>query len=96
VKRLQTILPLIFAWIAVALGASAKQDSLKTYTLPPVYVIVEKPSEAIGSLYTINSEDVINSLSLREAMQKKRWHQRYDWDKRRKQFTFTGFPKKRN
>ena len=69
-KRLQTILPLIFAWIAVALGASAKQDSLKTYTLPPVYVIVEKPSEAIGSLYTINSEDVINSLSLREAMQK--------------------------
>ncbi|MCK9611205.1 MAG: TonB-dependent receptor [Candidatus Cloacimonas sp.] len=69
-KRLQTILPLIFAWIAVALGASAKQDSLKTYTLPPVYVIVEKPSEAIGSLHTINSEDVINSLSLREAMQK--------------------------
>ena len=46
-KRLQTILPLIFAWIAVALGASAKQDSLKTYTLPPVYVIVEKPQRQL-------------------------------------------------
>ncbi len=68
-KRLQPILLLIFAWMAVALGGTVKQDSLKTYTLPTVYVIVEKPSEAIGSLHTISSEDVKTSLSLREAMQ---------------------------
>lgn len=68
-KQQRILLLLIFAWTAIALCGTAKQDSLKTYTLPAVYVIVEKPSEAIGSLHIIKSEDVKNSLSLREAMQ---------------------------
>ena len=68
-KQLKIVLLLILVLVTITLGGTAKQDSLKTYTLPTVYVIVEKPSEAIGSLHIIEGEDVKNALSLREAMQ---------------------------
>ncbi|MEN6445171.1 MAG: TonB-dependent receptor plug domain-containing protein [Candidatus Cloacimonas sp.] len=68
--KLQKLFPLIIlCYLSTNLFGTAKQDSLKTYNLPTVYVVVEKPSEAIGSLHTIESEDVKTSLSLREAMQ---------------------------
>ena len=68
-KQLKIDLLLILVLVTITLGGTAKQDSLKTYTLPTVYVIVEKPSEAIGSLHIIEGEDVKNAFSLREAMQ---------------------------
>jgi len=69
VKVQKYILLLLLLLSALSLFGTAKQDTLRTYNLPTVYVIVDKPSEAIGSLHRIDSEDVKTSLSLREAMQ---------------------------
>lgn len=43
-------------------------DSLKTYTLPTVRVIVTKPSEAIGALHLIDAADKQSSLTLQDAL----------------------------
>ena len=77
-KQLKIDLLLILVLVTITLCGTAKQDSLKTYTLPTVYVIVEKPSEAIGSLHIIEGEDVKNAFSLREAMQKN--HEKLGWN----------------
>ncbi|MDD4310013.1 MAG: TonB-dependent receptor plug domain-containing protein, partial [Candidatus Cloacimonetes bacterium] len=44
------------------------RDSLKTYYLPTVKVIVSKPSEAIGALHLIDASDKQSSLNLREML----------------------------
>lgn len=43
-------------------------DSLRTYTLPTVRVIVAKPSEAIGALHLIDAADKQSSLTLQDAL----------------------------
>lgn len=45
-----------------------RPDSLKTYILPTVRVIVAKPSEAIGALHLIDAADKQSSLSLQDAL----------------------------
>lgn len=45
----------------------AGSDSLKTYTLPTVRVIVDKPTEAIGAIKQIYPQDNSGAQSLREV-----------------------------
>lgn len=49
------------------LAAITAPDSLKTYLLPTVKVIVEKPSEAIGSVKQLSPGDNEAAMSLRET-----------------------------
>jgi len=49
------------------LMGSTSPDSVKTYTLPTVRVIVEKPTEAIGALKQIYPQDNSGAHSLREV-----------------------------
>jgi outer membrane cobalamin receptor len=59
---------LLLFLFCIALSAEPVPDSLKTFHLPTIRVIVGKPSEAIGSLQQINLQDSKDALSLREAL----------------------------
>lgn len=54
----------------LGLGAKPNPDSLKTYTLPTIRVIVDKPSQAIGSLVQLHTDDSASAANLREAFAK--------------------------
>lgn len=59
---------LIFILFSFYSLQAESQDSLKVFTLPTVRVIIAKPSEAIGAMHLISSQDKENSLSLKEAL----------------------------
>lgn len=64
------LLSLIFlSFTCAVLFATPKPDSLKTFTLPTVRVVVQKPSEAIGVLQQLSLENSKDALSLRDALQ---------------------------
>ncbi|MDY0150660.1 MAG: TonB-dependent receptor plug domain-containing protein [Candidatus Cloacimonas sp.] len=58
---------LILIFCSILLNAKPAPDSLKTFTLPTIRVIVDKPSEAIGSLIQIRTGDNEAALSMLEA-----------------------------
>ncbi|MDD2229152.1 MAG: TonB-dependent receptor plug domain-containing protein [Candidatus Cloacimonetes bacterium] len=60
---------LILCFLVASLRADLAPDSLKTFTLPTIRVIVDKPSEAIGSLTQIPIEQGSGSLTLKDALQ---------------------------
>lgn len=61
---------LLWGWLIISgLLLANSPDSLKTFTLPKVRVVVDQASEAIGQIQKVIISDKDNALSLRDALQ---------------------------
>ena len=63
-------LSLVLGWLMISgLAHATSPDSLKTFTLPKVRVVIDKPSEAIGQLQKVIIADKSEAMNLRAALQ---------------------------